>query len=344
MSQKLHDRSKTMVTRRKLLETGGYGSVLAAGGALALTGCASTPATPVKPVPQTATRTPPRTVTGGGGAKIAVYDTGNPAGKPLLFIHGYMQSHQSWIKQFTDESLRSKYRLVAMDMRGHGESQKLPNVPDYQKGSDWADDVSAVITELKLNKPVVSVWSYGGFVIGDYIKKYGDGALGGINFVGAAVDFTKGDPAVKPPHYGDGMVHVLGTSGVDATKNNAPITDPAVIRNHVREFVKACFAIAPTPQEFESMILFNEAVPMAARQGLVFRPGAEMNFSDTLRKVKVPALITFGRKERLVLPAHGEYIKSLVPQAQVSFYDNSGHAPFFEEPKRFNAELAKFAG
>jgi non-heme chloroperoxidase len=333
-----------MLTRRKILEAGGLSGLgLAAGGALSLAGCAA-PSKPAAPVPQTATRTPPRMVTGGSGAKIAVYDTGNRNGKPLLFIHGFMQSHQSWVKQFVSDELKSKYRMVAMDMRGHGESQKLANVADYQKPSDWADDVNAVITQLGLNKPVVSVWSYGGFVIGDYIKKYGDSALGGINFVGAAVDFSRGDPSIKPPHFGDGIVHVHGSAGIDITKNNAPITDPAVIRSHVREFVKACFAIAPTPQEFESIILFNEAVPMAARQGLLYRPGADMNFADTLRKVKVPVLITHGRKERLVLPPHGEYIKSLIPQAQLSFYDNSGHAPFAEEAARFNSELMKFAG
>jgi non-heme chloroperoxidase len=335
-----------MLTRRTLLQAGSLSGLGALGGAsLGLAGCASSPATPATtPVPQTAKRSPPRMVSGGGGAKIAVYDTGNRTGKPLLFIHGFMQSHQSWVKQFADSSLKEKYRMVAMDMRGHGESQKLVNLADYQKPSDWADDVNAVITELGLNKPVVSGWSYGGFVIGDYIKKYGDAALGGINFVGAAVDFSKGDPSVKPPHFGDGIVHVMGSAGVDVTKNNAPINDPAVIRNHVREFVKACFATQPSPQDLESMMLFNEAVPMAARQGLLLRPAADMNFSDTLRKVNVPVMITHGRKERLVLPAHGEYIKSLMPQAQVSWYDNSGHAPFAEEAARFNAELMKFAG
>jgi non-heme chloroperoxidase len=333
-----------MLTRRILLQAStlsGLGAL--GGGTLGLAGCASSPAKPMATaVPQTAMRSPPRMVTGGSGTKIAVYDTGNRNGKPLLFIHGFMQSHQSWVKQFTDSALKDKYRMVAMDMRGHGESQKPALPSDYQRPSDWADDVNAVITELGLAKPVVSGWSYGGFVIGDYLKKYGDGALGGIHFVGAAVDFTRGDPSVKPPHFGDGIVHVNGSAGIDITRNNAPITDPAVIRNHVREFVRACFAIQPSTQDFESIVLQNLAVPMAARQGLITRPVVDMDFSGTLRKIKVPVLITHGRKERLVLPTHAEYIKSLIPQAQLSLYDNSGHAPFAEEAARFNSELMKF--
>ncbi len=334
-----------MVSRRKFVQGSGVSAMgLALGGIWGLSGCASTASMDGKPQAQVANRAPARKVTGGGGAKIAVYESGNPAGKPLLFIHGYMQSHESWIKQFTSDELRARYRLVAMDMRGHGESDKLPNVTDYQKPSDWADDVNAVITELKLNKPVVSVWSYGGFVIGDYIKKYGDSALGGINFVGAAIDFSKGAPSVQPPHFGDGIVHVMGTAGVDVTKNNAAITDQAVVRNHMREFLKACFAMQPSPAELESMMRFNELVPAAARQGLLLRPGPDMDFSATLRQIKVPVMITQGRKERLVLPPQAEYIKSLIPAATLSFYDNAGHAPFYEDAARFNRELAKFAG
>ena len=57
------------------------------------------------------------------GVTINFVETGNPAGPPILFVHGISQSWRSWTKQLNDEALRKKYRLIALDLRGHGESQ-----------------------------------------------------------------------------------------------------------------------------------------------------------------------------------------------------------------------------
>jgi pimeloyl-ACP methyl ester carboxylesterase len=57
------------------------------------------------------------------GVTINFVETGNPAGPPILFVHGISQSLRSWTKQLNDEALRKKYRLIALDLRGHGESQ-----------------------------------------------------------------------------------------------------------------------------------------------------------------------------------------------------------------------------
>ena len=57
----------------------------------------------------------------------------------------------------------------------------------------------------------------------------------------------------------------------------------------------------------------------------------------------MPVLVTQGRSDLVVLPAMAEYILEHCSNAEASWFDGVGHAPFLEDPTRFNAELARFA-
>ena len=120
-------------------------------------------------------------ITGGGGVRLHVREAGNPHGRPVLFIHGYSQSFLSWIGQLGARRLGGPLRLLAMDLRGHGLSDKPPGV--YTDSGLWADDVQAVISTLGLDRPVLVGWSYGGLVICDYLRFHPDTPLQGIEFV-----------------------------------------------------------------------------------------------------------------------------------------------------------------
>ena len=121
-------------------------------------------------------------VRGGGGLGLHVQETGNPEGKPILFIHGFSQCRLAWNKQLHSD-LAKDFRLVAMDLRGHGLSEKPPDV--YGEPGLWAADVQSVITTLALDNPVIAAWSYGGIVVSDYVACYGEGNIAGTCFVGA---------------------------------------------------------------------------------------------------------------------------------------------------------------
>ena len=75
------------------------------------------------------------TVTGGGGIKLHVEETGNPNGRPMLFIHGFSQCRLAWTKQLTSD-LADDFRLVALDIRGHGLSEKPRDA--YGDSQLWA--------------------------------------------------------------------------------------------------------------------------------------------------------------------------------------------------------------
>src|SRR5215216_4919626 len=119
-------------------------------------------------------------ITGGGGVRLHVVETGNPTSRPILFIHGFSQSWLAWRRQMCSD-LANDYRLIALDLRGHGESDKPRE--GYSESSLWADDINAVMRELNLQQPVLCGWSYGPLVILDYLRHYGEDGIGGVHFV-----------------------------------------------------------------------------------------------------------------------------------------------------------------
>ena len=130
------------------------------------------------------------TVEGGGGLKLHLREWGRPDAPAILFLHGWSQHHLCWSRQF-DNPLANDFRLVAMDLRGHGQSEAPTDVEAYTTGALWAADVRNVIDALGLGRPLLVGWSYGGFVIGDYLRVHGDAAIAGVNFVGAAIGAGK---------------------------------------------------------------------------------------------------------------------------------------------------------
>ncbi len=147
------------------------------------------------------------TVEGGGGLQLHVREWGKADGPPILFIHGWSQNHLCWDKQY-ESALRDEFRLVAYDLRGHGMSEAPPGPEHYTDGKLWADDLAAIINQMGLERPVLVGWSYGAFVICDYVRAYGQDRIAAVNFVEGAVRlgeaaFASGDGRACPRHLPD---------------------------------------------------------------------------------------------------------------------------------------------
>lgn len=267
------------------------------------------------------------TIRGGGDLRLHVREWGNSAGTPILLIHGWSGSHMAWRYQYESE-LNGEFRLVALDLRGHGMSDAPLEVENYSDSQLWADDIAAVIEELNLARPVLVGWSYGGYVIGDYVRAYGDSAIAGVNYVGGAVTFNE---AAFGKLIGPGFLeHVEG-----ATQPDLP-TNIEAIRNFLRRIVAT-----PMPQDdFECALAFNIVVPPEVRANLVAR---QIDSDDVLASMKVPVLVSHGTEDQHILPAMAEHVLDVCPTAKASWYESVAHMPFMENPERFNAELAGFA-
>src|SRR6202166_4717458 len=134
----------------------------------------------------------PLAVTTPDGLTISAQEYGNPNGPGIVFIHGFSQSHLSWMRQ-TDSDLAKDFHIVTYDLRGHGNSDKPLDAARYRDSKAWGDEVQAVIDAAGLKRPVLVGWSYAGRVISDYLATHGAGQIAGINFVDAPI---KVDPAL----------------------------------------------------------------------------------------------------------------------------------------------------
>lgn len=277
------------------------------------------------PAPPAAPALPyrPHTVRSPDGLNIAVYDHGNANGQPILLIHGYAQSALSWDRQTRDPDLAREFRLVAIDLRGHGMSDKPVGDAHYRTTRLWADDVKAVMDALGLARPVLVGWSYGGRVMGDYLATHGHGAIGAMNWVCAV---SSSNPAG------------FGRGGRFVGQMTSP--DPATAIRGTASFLRECFEVQPSTGDFETMLAFNMMVPRHVRISL---GGRTADYEAQLRALEIPVLVTHGERDKLITMAMARGTAERVPGAQLSVYEEIGHAPFWEDAPRFNRELAELA-
>jgi pimeloyl-ACP methyl ester carboxylesterase len=251
---------------------------------------------------------------------------GNASGPEILLIHGFSQSYLSWIKQ-TGGDLPRTFRIVTYDFRGHGGSDKPLEAKYYQDDKRWADEVAAVIQAANLKRPVVVAWSYGGRVIGNYLKYYGDSRLAGVDLVDIR---TK---AAEPAWDGD-VIRRTSASMISA--------DIATNIAGTKEFVRGVTAAPLSREDFELALAYNMVVPIEVRAALRGGRNAGVDFTAVFKSLRVPVLVTHGAADQLIKLEAARYTASIVPGARLSIYEKVGHAPFLEEPDRFNRELAAF--
>ena len=264
-------------------------------------------------------------VRGGGGLRLHVQEWGDRNGPPILFIHGWSQSQLCWSRQ-TAGPLARDFRLVTFDLRGHGVSEKPLEVESYVDARHWADDLNAVIGQLELDRPVLVGWSYGGYVVTDYVAAYGETAIAGIDLVGGAVLRT---PSFE--HIGPGLLENAG----DACGPDLRTSIPAMVR-----FLRACTVRPLSDQDWSTALCWNMVVPTEVRGALFAR---ELDGDAVLSRPSVPVLVTHGLADSIVLPSMAEHVVEVCGTARASWYEDVGHLPFIEDSDRFDRELAEFA-
>jgi pimeloyl-ACP methyl ester carboxylesterase len=263
----------------------------------------------------------PLNVTTPDGLTISAQEYGNPNGPGVVFIHGFSQSHLSWMRQ-TDGELAKEFHIVTYDLRGHGNSDKPLEAARYRDSKAWGDEVQAVIDAAGLKHPVLVGWSYAGRVISDYVTTHGADGISGIDFVDASIKFI-------PEYVGDNLKNLPLMASEDMLTNI----------NATRVFLHGCFSRQPSADDFETMLAFNMMVPPKVRAGLGGRP---LDATAIMAKLTIPVLVSHGAEDKNAKLDTAKYTASVIPGAKLSVYDGIGHSPFYEDAPRFNSELAAF--
>lgn len=263
-------------------------------------------------------------ITGGGGVQLHLVETGNPRGCPIVFLHGMSSCWLTWSRQLCSD-LATDFRLVALDLRGHGLSEKPRDA--YADSRLWAEDLNAVIEALRLDRPVLCGWSYGPLVILDYLRHYGEERIGGIHIVGGVTRLGSEEAlAVLTPAFLSLVPGCFATEVEESVRS-------------LEALLRLCFAREPAAEELYQMLGYNLSVPPYVRQALFAR---SFDNDDLLPTLRTPALITHGAEDAVVQPAIVAQHQAGLAHAQIDLMAHAGHAPFWDDAAAFNQRLREF--
>jgi pimeloyl-ACP methyl ester carboxylesterase len=250
------------------------------------------------------------------GAELYYEDAGE--GQPVVFVHGLWMSSRFFQRQLP--YFAERYRTIALDLRGHGRSEKTATGHTV---AQHARDVRGLLEALDLTDAVLVGWSMGSLVIWDYVEQFG------VDRLRAMVDIDQSPSDFRWPDWPHGFLdletlHEVHT-GVQADQ-----------RATAEHFVPMMLAAPPDAAETAWMRDEMLQVPPGIACSILFDQSV-VDYRETLPKVTVPALLCIGRVEGLVPVAAGEYMVERMPDATMVVFEESNHCPFLEEPDRFNS-------
>ncbi len=260
------------------------------------------------------------------GAKIYYEDHGE--GQPIVLVHGWLCSSKFWQKNVPE--LANAFRVVTLDLRGHGNSSKV--LTGHTIGQ-YARDLRALIEHLGLQETVLLGWSLGGPVVLSYYEQYsGDTRLKALGLV---------DTAPFPFGPAGWNSHPLRSYNYDGM--NATFADYTA---HPRKFAIA-FAIRmfkqkPSGNDMAWVVAEMMKTPIWIAEA-VYSDFVMSDYAKSLPGVKVPVIV-FAADSGVFCSGigQGKAIASQVPQGTFVPFEDGGHILFYEQPQKFNTALTNF--
>lgn len=251
------------------------------------------------------------------GVELAYVEQGDPAGVPVIFLHGITDSWHSFEPVLPH--LPHAIHAFALTQRGHGESERPAS---GYRPQDFAADVAAFMDALQLERAIIAGHSMGSIVAQRFGLDYPERILG-LVLMGSFASFKD-----KP-----GLVEFVE---VGISQLEDPI-DPAF----AREFQESTLA-QPIPAEFLETVV-QESLKVPARVWkAAFQSLLEGEFPDELSKIKAPTLIVWGDQDAYCPLSDQETLRTAIVGSRLLIYSGVGHAVHWEEPARFAADLTAF--
>ncbi len=257
------------------------------------------------------------------GRRIYYEDNGTGSAAVVL-VHGWGMSLRAW-----DYSLGALVgagqRVVALDHRGCGASDR-----DFADMSieAVAGDVVALVGHLGLDRVVLNGWSLGGAVVVAAAAGLAGRCAGLVLTCGATPAYLQKEGF---PYGG--------------TEQALSETLAAMAADRVNFLVALSRGVCAAPVS-EDVIrwlwqMFVAASPLAAATLAGLGP---LDQREMLRSLRMPILSIVGAKDAVVDPRVCRSVVDFNAGARIVEFAECGHAPFLEEPERYNRELLEFLG
>ncbi|HYR89543.1 MAG TPA: alpha/beta hydrolase [Terriglobia bacterium] len=243
---------------------------------------------------------------------------GRRLGVPVILLHGLTDSRRSFDRIMA--RLPASIYAVAVSLRGHGDSDRP------EKGyapSDFAGDIAALMDQLELQEAVIVGHSMGAAVAQRFAIDFPERTRG---LVLAGSFFSLKD------HFG-----VLELWESTVSRLDDPI-DPLIVHNFqlstITKSVPAAFLDA----------VVRESLKVPARVWkATLRALIETDFTRELRNIQAPTMLLWGDQDALVGAGEQDRLLAAIPGSRLNVYTGIGHAPHWEDPARFAADIADFA-
>jgi len=272
-------------------------------------------------------------VTTSDGVSLSYLEAGS--GKPILMIPGWSQTAEQFKHQLA--GLANRYRVIAVDMRGHGESDK----PDFgYKISRLAKDTHDLIHALDLNEVNILGHSMGSSVIWNYYDMYGPERLSKLLLIDQMPMITSNPAWSEEERIDSGAIFdpqslyetinaLAGPDGVETTRG--------FIGNMVTKAI---------PEEDKAWIIErNLRMPREHAATLLYNHSTQ-DWRDLIPRITLPSLVVGGRVS--VVPWQSQaWVAEQIPGARLEIFeeeDGGNHFMFIEGHEKFNAIVADFVG
>ena len=251
------------------------------------------------------------------GVRLHYAYNGDPAGIPVIMLHGYTDSWFSFSKVLP--LLDNKYRVYILDQRGHGDSDRPVGGYAMQQ---FAADVIAFMDAMKLKQATIVGHSMGSFVA-QHVAAEAPERVAKLVLIGSATTIRNNT--------------VLGLqSEINSLKDTATVPE-----SFVRDF-QVSTAFQPLSQEFLSEVVKeSQKTPVHVwREVMAEMLAPEANVE--LKKIKTPTLILWGDKENIFPRSEQDLLASSLRNSALRVYADTGHALHWERPEWFAKDLQQF--
>lgn len=260
-----------------------------------------------------------RTAELASGLRLPFVEHGDPSGVPMILLHGVTDSWRSFEPVLPH--LPDSIHAFALTQRGHGDADR-PAAGYLAR--DFATDVAAFADAVGLGAAIIVGHSMGSTNALRFAVDYPGRTLGLVLAGAFATYLDKAD------------LRQFQQTDV------AQLADP-VDEAFAREFQLSTLA-RPVPQALlDTAVRESLKLPARVWQAL-FAGFFEDDFSPRLGEIRAPTLIVWGDGDAYCPRRDQQLLMDTIEGAQLVVYEGAGHAVHWEEPERFAADLADFAG
>jgi pimeloyl-ACP methyl ester carboxylesterase len=246
---------------------------------------------------------------------------------PILFmLPGWTCTTKFWKKNV--DVLAKSCKVICMDMRGHGESEKVMH---SHRISRYAMDVKNLFDYLHLDDVTALGWSMGASILWSYIELFGNYRLKGLICVDQSPAQYTG------PDWTWGQNGCYDVEMFIRTCYDIKY-DP---RGAAEGLCSACLSYKPSKEEVKFLADEISKCPPYVRIEIM-RDHTNLDWRDFIPQIKIPTLVCVARHSK-VFPYQGSaWVGEHIENAETVFFENSSHMLFWEENEKFNSVVGNF--